>query len=154
MWIFKFRFRYERTGFNMSKFRFRFKEPELGHSYSGINRNYPDLEWRVEKYAQNDLIHPEKSFKKSPIRGLPSKVEMSLYLMWEYRKHFGLVACGCTFLFWLSNPAFVSLYSPQFHLFRHSCTNNHHHNPPLPPQTFRPLLVKIGGSNLVCWLYS
>ena len=38
MWIFKFRFRYERTGFIMSKFRFRFKEPELGHSNSGINR--------------------------------------------------------------------------------------------------------------------
>ena len=36
MWIFKFR--YERTGFNVSKFRFRFKEPELGHSNSGINR--------------------------------------------------------------------------------------------------------------------
>ena len=54
----------------MSKFRFRSKEPELVHSKSGISRNLPDLERRVEKYAQDDLIHPEKLWKKITYKGV------------------------------------------------------------------------------------
>ena len=50
--------------------------------------------------------------------------------MCENREKFGLVACGYTLgkgldkqlviiFFRLSNPAFVSVYLPQFHLFAH-----------------------------------
>ena len=63
IWIFKFRFQYERIGFSMLKFRFRSKEPGLGHSNSGINQNLPELEGRLEKHAQNELIQPEYHYK-------------------------------------------------------------------------------------------